>query len=57
MLNICINFCKLMAAMEPDNKCCFDQMKPSKDIATEIHPHYNEVMVFQRLDCSLSKDI
>ena len=55
MSNICINFCKWIAAMEPDDESCLDLMRPSKDIATEIHPHYNEV--FQRLDCSLSDNI
>ena len=42
-------------AMEPDDERCLDLMRPTKDMATEIHPHYNEV--FQRLDCSLSEDI
>ena len=41
--------------MEPDDERCLDLMRPTKDMATEIHPHYNEV--FQRLDCSLSEDI
>ena len=35
--------------MEPDDERCLDLMRPTKDMATEIHPHYNEV--FQRLDC------
>ena len=26
--------------MEPDNERCLDLKRPSKDIATEIHPHY-----------------
>ena len=30
-------------------------VKPSKDIKTVIHPHYNEM--FQRLVCFLSEDI
>ena len=55
MSNICKNICKWIAAMEPDNERCLDLKRASKDIATEIHPHYNEV--FQRLDCSLSEDI
>ena len=55
MSNICIIFCKWIAAMEPDDERCLGLMRPSKDIATEIHPHKNEV--FQRLDCSLSEDI
>ena len=35
--------------MEPDDERCLDLMRPSKDIATEIHPHYNEVFQQQHL--------
>ena len=55
MSNMCIKFCKLIAATEPDDKRCLALVKPSNDISTEVHPHYNEV--FQRLDCFLSEDI
>ena len=46
MSNIFYIFCKWIPAMEPGDERCLDLMKPSKEIATEIHPHYNEVFTW-----------
>ena len=49
------HFRQWITAMEPDDERCLNLLKSSKDIATEIHAHFN--CMFQQHDCFLSGDI